>query len=257
MKIKRELASVCGCLFLAGSIGRGDPIPVPNYSFELPVTNNVPEWATTTVTTLSGSASLWVSGDTNGQALAMNVFMSSQGSARAIATSSNSLVTIAPSTTYTLTVALGHRGPSVADIYLLAGGNGVANYYHIGDNGVVNDYSCSFTTSATGDSRVGQPLTILLDLGTNLPGGGGAATFDNVRLDGTSTLPRLAIRALPPARVELRWSTNFTGYHLIGSSNLFASQWETITNQPTVQGNQFMVSIGTEGNSRYFRLQSP
>jgi hypothetical protein len=113
-------------------------------------------------------------------------------------TTNNSLATILPDTTYTLTVALGApvmtttlgtagQSASTAEISLLANGTAfatttVANT--VVPVGTLDDYSVTFTTGAS-NSFLGDALTIQLgSYKSDVPSdpGSEAAIFDNVRL---------------------------------------------------------------------------
>jgi hypothetical protein len=135
-------------------------------------------------------------------------------------TSAASLATIAPLTTYTLTVAIGNRNgtglyddPGNVSFSLLA--NGVAFATQEVTNGTVpngtfEDFSLSYTTSST-DPIIGDDLTIQL---ATLPEQGSAfqAGFDNVTLDETT------IEAVPEPTTSLLLIMG--GIALVGFANL-------------------------------------
>lgn len=182
------------------------PITVPNASFE----SNGPVQTSTNPNVLTG----WVFNAKGGSAYGSESISSnflttgaSTGSNAAFINndwpdvtdtliSSGSLGTIAPLTTYTLTVALENRKTSDTSLYgspgnvsfsLLANGVAFATttvYNGTVANGTFQDFTLTYTTGATG-SIIGDSLKIQL---ATLPEEGSAyqPAFDNVTLDGTA-----------------------------------------------------------------------
>jgi hypothetical protein len=182
------------------------PITVPNASFESPTS---PPQTSKSPTILPG----WVFDVQGGSEYGSMNFHSANFSSGGAAdgdnyafinndypgvtdtlTSAASLATIAPLTTYTLTVAIGNRNgtglyddPGNVSFSLLA--NGVAFATQEVTNGTVpngtfEDFSLTYTTSST-DPIIGDGLTIQM---ATLPEEGSAfqAGFDNVTLDETT-----------------------------------------------------------------------
>ncbi len=194
-------------VFVTGaSIAKADPINVPNGSFESP---SSPLQTSNSPNVLSG----WVFDVQDGSQYGSMNFHSANFSSGGAAsgenyafinndypgvtdtlTSAASLATIAPLTTYTLTVAIGNRNgtglyddPGNVSFSLLA--NGVAFATQEVTNGTVpngtfEDFTLTYSTPAS-SSIIGDNLTIQL---ATLPEQGSAyqAGFDNVTLDETS-----------------------------------------------------------------------
>jgi PEP-CTERM motif len=194
-----------------------DPVDVPNGSFETSSSGGgwtysnpgtISDW-TFDAPTGSAYGQLWLvffnSPGTSSGSQSAFIDNTSPGEEASL-TSAASLGTIAADTTYTLTVAVGNpdlndptmeEGPLVFDpvadtppsgvfLALLANGQPFAiDSIPAGlvASGEWQDFSFSYATTDS-DPIDGQQLTI--QLGTE-PGSAGAASFDNVRLDATST----------------------------------------------------------------------
>jgi len=67
--------------------------------------------------------------------------------------------------------------------------------------------------------------------------------------------PALRIVRVLPSQVDLAWTTNVTGYVLQSTSNLQAlGSWSDIANSHGVIGNEFVVSLPSTGQAKFFRL---
>jgi uncharacterized repeat protein (TIGR01451 family) len=86
-------------------------------------------------------------------------------------------------------------------------------------------------------------------------GGSGLAIFQTpVTLTVLPSAPVLGIR-LDDGRVELFWSTNFAGFHAQRSSSLsVSSQWNDLTDSPTIVGPEYRVTDGPLAGTRFYRL---
>jgi hypothetical protein len=63
--------------------------------------------------------------------------------------------------------------------------------------------------------------------------------------------------SLAGAQVLLSWPADATGYGLVSCSNLAASSWDAVTNQPTLNGSWKEVLLPAAASTqRYFRLRS-
>lgn len=196
-------------LFLGTSFAGAAPVVVPNASFESP---SSPSQTSTNPNLVTG----WVFDVKNGSAYGTSAISSnfnsagtSDGSDYAFInndspnvtdtiTSASSLGTIAPLTTYTLTLAIGNRKTSDSNPYGAPGdvsfsllANGVAFATTTVTNGTIpngtfEDFTLTFTTPATG-SIIGQSLKLQL---ASLPQTGTAyqPSFDNVRLDAAAVV---------------------------------------------------------------------
>jgi hypothetical protein len=252
------------CLGQLDSVIAGQII-VPNYSFENPILGRpgpddaIEGWQFSTVSVGSGSAIALLNGGVDGnQYLNVQGSTSSMGSSISISvTSLSNLVTIAPGTTYTLTVAMDVLGPGgVGTISLLAGGGNAASASFFNTGQPFVDRTVSFITLPSGDPFVGQPLTIQLACYCNLPGGGVSAGFDNVRLTAEAG-PQLKIVPLAGAQTQISWLTNFGVYTLTCSTNLSTTNWTTVTNDVAVQGGQYVVTLQPAASQNFYRLRQP
>jgi hypothetical protein len=215
MNLKSNLATAL-VLMLSAFAANATPIAVPNGSFESP-------GSATQTSTNTGILTGWVFNVKGGSAygsesISSNFFTTgaSTGSYAAFInndwpdvtdtiTSAASLGTIAPLTTYTLTLALGNRKTSDTSLYgspgnisfsLLA--NGVAFATETVNNGTVSngtfqDFTLTYTTTAS-SPIIGETLKLQL---ATLPEEGSAyqPAFDNITLDATA----LPVAAPEPA----------------------------------------------------------
>jgi hypothetical protein len=240
-------------------------VVVPNYSFETPISgrpgpnDTIEGWQFGTVSVGSGSAIAMLNGGVEG-----NQYLNIQGSTSSLGssiqvtvTSLSNLVTIAPGTTYTLTVAMNVGGPGgVGTISLLAGGNSAASASIFGTGPSLTDRTASFITLPSGDPLVGQPLTVQLACSCNVPFGGVSASFDNVRLTAEAG-PQLKIVPLAGAQTQISWPTNFGGYTLMCSTNLSSTNWTTVSNGAAVQDGQYVVTLQPAARQNFYRLRQP
>ncbi len=213
------------CLVVMAVLGLGSPtaeaipIPVPNYSFELPdradgagsstntngSTATVPGWTYSHSSPTFGgtfnhqNAQYAGTTDADGgtlpspgvgeQTLFINFSNGMVAGQTASFTTTNSLATIEAKSVYTLTVAIGDRldilDPQRVRIELLAGTTTVASATHDGGfvDGTFTDMVASFATDET-SIYLGQPLKIrLTHTLTSNATGNVQANFDNVRLN--------------------------------------------------------------------------
>jgi hypothetical protein len=85
---------------------------------------------------------------------------------------------------------------------------------------------------------------------------GQAMYFDDVAFI-TDFIPILNIQVTGGFQVRIGWPTNATGYVLVSATNLPASTWTGVTNVPTVNGKQFVVTLPSAGGHMFFRLRRP
>jgi len=71
------------------------------------------------------------------------------------------------------------------------------------------------------------------------------------------SVSRLVIQREGSTGVELSWTTNAPGFHPEYAESLASTVWNTVTNVPTVIGDNFVVPLPNTGVQRYFRLRSP
>jgi hypothetical protein len=200
-------AAVLVAIFCVGTLAaRGDPVSVPNSSFETPskpeeTSSNptiLPGWVFSVGTRYSyGTQAISTFFTSKGAADGSNyAFMDNSGSSFDTLDSSASLGTITGDTTYTLTVAIGNPksndpisngSPGNISFSLLA--DGVAFATDTVPNGTVangtfQDFTLTYTTPDSG-SMVGDDLKIQL---ASLPTSGDStqASFDDVTLDATA-----------------------------------------------------------------------
>jgi hypothetical protein len=92
---------------------------------------------------------------------------------------------------------------------------------------------------------------------------GGAQPVPNVELRVLDVLGYARVIPLPPAiallrsgnNVILSWPTTFTGFTLQSASNsVTAGPWATVTNVPAIVNGQYMVTNGTSGARKFYRL---
>ena len=67
--------------------------------------------------------------------------------------------------------------------------------------------------------------------------------------------PSLALTQLSPMTARLAWPTNAPAYLLETATQLPAALWAPETNQPVAIGDNFVVTISTTEESRFFRLR--
>jgi hypothetical protein len=89
-------------------------------------------------------------------------------------------------------------------------------------------------------------------------------TYDHFQLtaDRITVGPLLTIQYLPTSRVALSWptwgTTWTTNYALEFATNLFAAtQWQTVTNVPTTNGDSYHVTNTLNSSAGFYRLQAP
>ena len=199
MNLQNWLTAAVIVLALGGS-SFADPIPIANHSFEEPdVTSAGQTWSA--VNTNWGDDA----GTSNDQFVEyipgfaadglQHIGIFDQDESGAVAPLFQNLTaTYAPNTTYTLTVAVGHRlnfvNPGNEAIFRLADAtSGMILAESIADASfspanVFQDWSLTYTTGGSGDP-IGNSIRIEL---TGPGGNNSRAHFDNIRLDAT-TIP--------------------------------------------------------------------
>lgn len=68
--------------------------------------------------------------------------------------------------------------------------------------------------------------------------------------------PRLAIRSINPAQVEIAWPTNLVQFHLEVSDDLNGPSWTRVSLPPAVVGSQAKVTLDRPATHQFYRLQS-
>ncbi len=64
----------------------------------------------------------------------------------------------------------------------------------------------------------------------------------------------ISITRVDPLHAMLSWTTNALGWALESATSLGASNWNTVTNSPGMEGTNFSLSIATADTQRFFRL---
>lgn len=67
--------------------------------------------------------------------------------------------------------------------------------------------------------------------------------------------PAVSISLLTPFSAQLTWPTNTASYLLESAAQLPATLWLPVTNQPSVQGDHFALTVGTTNQGQFFRLR--
>ncbi len=70
-------------------------------------------------------------------------------------------------------------------------------------------------------------------------------------------VPRLSILRLSNAQARLSWPTNAAAYTLESAPALPAPEWTTVTNRPSVLGDEFVLAIDSAGAQMLYRLRRP
>jgi HpiC1 cyclase len=226
-KIKTLCASAAVVLGLAAATAQAQSITVPDFSFEAPVTGGFQDNTGIAVGSPlpnTGNAWYYLGGFTaggspvgvqnaaaNGFTVGANPDGTQDGYVNVGAwMGSGSLTTIAPNTTYTLTVSEGNRGGGFAQTagftIALAFGSAVdpsltnssswgssldTSYANSPAVGTFADFTTSFTTGSS-DADIGQSLFVLL--GSDVTAGNNPIDYDNVRL--TASVPEPAALSL-------------------------------------------------------------
>jgi len=68
--------------------------------------------------------------------------------------------------------------------------------------------------------------------------------------------PRLAIRSISPAQVEIAWPTNLLQFHLEVSDDLNGASWTRVSSPPTVVAGQAKVALDRPTSHQFYRLQT-
>jgi len=69
--------------------------------------------------------------------------------------------------------------------------------------------------------------------------------------------PILSTIPLPPARLQITWPTNFTGYLLESAAAVQAATWTPVTNTIAISNGQFTVTLDADAPQQLFRLRMP
>jgi uncharacterized repeat protein (TIGR03803 family) len=125
------------------------------------------------------------------------------------------------------------------------GTGGDGTIFEIGTDGTGFTNLCNFFLNVGGIS----PSDILLS-GNKLYG---AAAFFNGTLFSLALLPQLTITPSGSNSI-LTWPTNFTGYNLQSTSDLFSPVWTTNSTVPVVLNAQYTVTNRVSGTQQFFRL---
>jgi hypothetical protein len=121
----------------------------------------------------------------------------------------------------------------------------------------------TITNYANAVIRAGTPMIDSAPLGGIGPGGvflnpntAGWTSF-NIYANAIVTDPAIMAALLNGSQLQLNWPTNTTGYALESTTSLAAPTWATVTNTPTVIGNQFTLTVETAVGSKFYRLRKP
>ena len=69
--------------------------------------------------------------------------------------------------------------------------------------------------------------------------------------------PRLSVALVGSAAARITWATNFTDHVLEYATNLPATVWGTVTNEVTIIGDRFSVTLQADAALRVYRLHKP
>ena len=106
------------------------------------------------------------------------------------------------------------------------------------------------------DPYAGQNLYAQLVLtGQGSSPGSSTASFTNIQFSVVAPRPSLTTGSAGPGQIHLRWPTNFDWCALESATNCPADNWESVTNAPTVQENQFVIPLTLQAGQRFFRLR--
>lgn len=172
----------------------------------------------------------------------------------AVASSSTSVLVMAPHATYTLTFAAMVNGFATGTAVFVGDTASIAGISLQGSGW--KNYTNSFTTGGMADPHVGQNLYAQFTLtGLGSMPGHSTASFTNIQFKVVAPRPPLAVGSAGPGQLELWWPTNFEWCVPESAGDLLAVTWEEVTNSRTVQGGQFVVPVGLEPGQRFFRLR--
>lgn len=68
--------------------------------------------------------------------------------------------------------------------------------------------------------------------------------------------PQLSITASASHVATLTWPTNFSGWLLESSASPVSTPWFTVTNQPSITGTNYSLSLNSTNAQNFFRLRS-
>jgi hypothetical protein len=182
------------------------------------------------------------------------------------------------------------EGPSAEGFYLYptygvdqegvraSGGRGTPTPPYIYPDGQSRHWMLDYSpegNGGTGSITVildGQAVTLNLDPGhkqigahfnrfgimtTHIDGSGQTIYFDDLTYT-IGTRPTLSVANRGPAHALLQWPTNYLAFVVAGLLSLDASSiWRPITNEVSVSGAVFNVSVGTTNAAQFFRLRKP
>ena len=87
-------------------------------------------------------------------------------------------------------------------------------------------------------------------------GGTDTATLE-ITVDGLEAPPTLSIQ-MSGSSLEILWPSSTTGFSLYSSTNLLTPVvWSPVTNTPSIQGEDWMVTIPIAEAPPFFRLENP
>jgi hypothetical protein len=70
-------------------------------------------------------------------------------------------------------------------------------------------------------------------------------------------IPHININRVGAQHAALLWTTNSIGWELQSSPSLTSTNWNTITNAPSVVATNFSLTINTDAQQQFFRLHRP
>lgn len=206
-----------------------------------------------------GIGSTWGGSSTSPDNAQLNVAMSPptvpNQYVTAVAMGSTYVLQIAPATTYSLTLSASVSGSAACES-LMVDGNNVISYTLISSL-TWKRYTNSFTTGGPDDPLVGRYLNVqLLLMKSGFNYGSATASFTNLQFQAVTARPKLTLQQTGPGVAQLQWPTNFYWYVPEHTTNV-DGVWEDLTNQATIQGNQFALPVDSMSEQRYFRLRQP
>jgi autotransporter-associated beta strand protein len=154
-----------------------------------------------------------------------------------------------------VTAVLTSSGDLQAGIYLNSFNPLNISSNYLADSGDSTEDDINDPQSCSASIPAGATFFVTVDEIT--PNAGGSYTL---QLSGLPCPPpTLNIQPVAPGKARLYWDTSAGGYVLQSVSNLTATAWGVVTNEPMVSGGNYNVtnSIAAPVTNRFYRLQQP
>ena len=105
-----------------------------------------------------------------------------------------------------------------------------------------------------GHKQIGAHFNRFGIITTHIDGSGQTVYFDDLTY-AIGTRPTLTIAKTEPAQAILQWPTNYMGFAVESLLSVGPPQlWRPVTNQITLNGALFNVSVSTTNAAQFFRL---